>query len=83
MFSMRYTCSNFSLLEILFKHFVFFRELDVAQGSLDFALGVLSLATNVKYDESIAESNSKFETAVSSCLLLLDTIASSRYFNFF
>jgi hypothetical protein len=37
----------------------------------------------VKHDESIAESNSKFETAVNSCLLLLDTIASSRYLNFF
>ena len=56
-----------------------FREFDVAQASLNFALSVLSLGTNAETNENAPDNNSKFETALGSCLLLLDTIASSRY----
>ena len=59
--------------------YICFRELDVPEASLDFSTSCLSLGTNMQCDESISSDNSKFETAIGGALLLLGTIASSRF----
>ena len=79
--------SHFSILVCSFQINVFktlccFREFDVSQASLNFSLSVLSLGTNAETNENVPDNDSKFEAALGSCLLLLDTIASSRYVYF-
>ena len=59
--------------------YVCFRELDVPEASLDFSTSCLSLGTNMQCDESISSDSSEFEPAIGGALLLLGTIASSRF----
>lgn len=57
------------------------RELDVPQTSLNFALSVLSLGTNLEGDGTLSletSDNMNFESAVGGALLVLGAIASSR-----